>query len=158
MDASVDSDLQPARYDPVVGIRVLADGVLAATSDADGLALLDLPRPPGALAYEHPGWRIVDEKGAIRTRHLDQVILPGCTRGALLAELTAERIAWDETPFTLDDMRKAREAFITSATSFVRPIVSVISCAPTAATPRVATSPSTMTCPTTSSASGSTSR
>ena len=68
---------------------------------------------------------IVDEKGAIRTRHLDQVILPGCTRGALLAELTAERIAWDETPFTLDDMRKAREAFITSATSFVRPITKI---------------------------------
>ncbi|PWS36166.1 D-amino acid aminotransferase [Falsiroseomonas bella] len=68
---------------------------------------------------------IVDEKGAIRTRHLDHVILPGCTRAALMAELKAEGIAWDETPYTLDDLAKAREAFITSATSFVRPITKV---------------------------------
>ena len=68
---------------------------------------------------------IVDEHGAIRTRHLDHVILPGCTRGALLAELKAAGIAYDETPYTLDDLRKAREAFITSATSFVRPITKV---------------------------------
>jgi D-alanine transaminase len=68
---------------------------------------------------------IVDANGAIRTRHLDHVILPGCTRGALMAELTASGIAWDETPFTLNDLRTAREAFITSATSFVRPITKV---------------------------------
>ena len=68
---------------------------------------------------------IVDEHGAIRTRHLDQVILPGCTRAALLAELRQAGLPWDEAPFTLDDMRKAREAFITSATSFVRPITRI---------------------------------
>jgi D-alanine transaminase len=68
---------------------------------------------------------IVDERGAIRTRFQDRVILPGCTRAALMAELKAAGIAWDETPFTLDDMRKAREAFITSATSFVRPITKI---------------------------------
>jgi D-alanine transaminase len=68
---------------------------------------------------------IFDAKGAIRTRHLDHVILPGCTRGALMAELRAAGIAWDETPFTLDDMKQAREAFITSATSFVRPITKI---------------------------------
>jgi D-alanine transaminase len=68
---------------------------------------------------------IVDAKGAIRTRHLDHVILPGCTRAALMAELKADGLAWDETPYTLDDLRSAREAFITSATSFVRPITRV---------------------------------
>jgi D-alanine transaminase len=68
---------------------------------------------------------IVDAQGAIRTRHLDHVILPGCTRGALMAELKASGIAWDETPFTLAELRAAREAFITSATSFVRPITRV---------------------------------
>ncbi|WP_137176829.1 D-amino-acid transaminase [Roseomonas sp. AR75] len=68
---------------------------------------------------------IVDEKGAIRTRHLDHVILPGCTRAALMAELKAAGMEWDETPYTLDDLAKAREAFITSATSFVRPITKV---------------------------------
>jgi D-alanine transaminase len=68
---------------------------------------------------------IVDAKGAIRTRFQDHVILPGCTRLALMAELKAAGIPWDETPFTLDDMRQAREAFITSATSFVRPITKI---------------------------------
>jgi D-alanine transaminase len=68
---------------------------------------------------------IVDAKGAIRTRFQDEVILPGCTRLALMAELKAAGIPWDETPFTLDDMRQAREAFITSATSFVRPITKI---------------------------------
>jgi D-alanine transaminase len=68
---------------------------------------------------------IVDEAGAIRTRHLDQVILPGCTRAALMAELQAEGVAFDEREFSLDEMRRAREAFITSATSFVRPIVKI---------------------------------
>jgi len=68
---------------------------------------------------------IVDEHGAIRTHHLGPVILPGCTRAALLAELTKAGIPYDETPYTLDDLRKAKEAFITSATSFVRPITKV---------------------------------
>jgi D-alanine transaminase len=68
---------------------------------------------------------IVDEHGAIRTRHLDHVILPGCTRAALLAELRQLGLAYDERGFTLEDMRRAREAFITSATSFVKPITKI---------------------------------
>jgi D-alanine transaminase len=68
---------------------------------------------------------IVDAGGAIRTRFQDQVILPGCTRAALMAELRQAGIAWDETPFSVDDVRAAREAFITSATSFVRPITRI---------------------------------
>jgi D-alanine transaminase len=65
---------------------------------------------------------IVDEHGALRTRHLDNVILPGCTRGALMAELRDAGIPYDERGFTLEEARRAREAFITSATSFVKPI------------------------------------
>jgi len=65
---------------------------------------------------------IVDEQGVIRTRHLDAVILPGCTRGALMAELKDAGIAFDERAFSMDELKRAREAFITSATSFVKPI------------------------------------
>ncbi|HZF74743.1 MAG TPA: D-amino-acid transaminase [Acetobacteraceae bacterium] len=68
---------------------------------------------------------IVDENGAIRTRFLDPVILPGCTRAALMAELRTAGIPFDEREFSLDEMRRAREAFITSATSFVRPITRI---------------------------------
>ena len=68
---------------------------------------------------------IVDEHGAIRTRHLDHVVLPGCTRGALVAELDAAGIAFEEREFSLDELRRAREAFLTSATSFVKPITRI---------------------------------
>ncbi|RAI60446.1 D-amino-acid transaminase [Roseicella frigidaeris] len=68
---------------------------------------------------------IVDEAGAIRTRHLDQVILPGCTRAALLDELRQAGIPCEERAFSLDEMRRAREAFLTSATSFVKPITRI---------------------------------
>lgn len=66
---------------------------------------------------------IVDEHGVLRTRHLDHVILPGCTRGALLAELREAGIPYEERAFTVEEARRAREAFITSATSFVKPII-----------------------------------
>ena len=68
---------------------------------------------------------IVDADGAIRTRHLDQAILPGCTRGALMAELAELGVAFEEREFSLDDVKNAREAFITSATSFVKPITKI---------------------------------
>lgn len=68
---------------------------------------------------------IVDAKGVLRTRHLDQVILPGCTRGALIAEMEAAGIPHSLEPFSLAELRDARESFLTSATSFVKPIVRI---------------------------------
>jgi D-alanine transaminase len=68
---------------------------------------------------------IVDEHGTIRVRHLDNAILPGCTRAALIAELEQAGIPFEMRGFSLDEMRRAREAFLTSATSFVKPIVKI---------------------------------
>ncbi|MDB5371656.1 MAG: D-amino acid aminotransferase [Belnapia sp.] len=68
---------------------------------------------------------IVDAAGMVRTRHLDHSILPGCTRGALLAEMRAAGLAFEEREFSLAEARGAREAFLTSATSFVKPIVAL---------------------------------
>ena len=68
---------------------------------------------------------IVDAKGVLRTRHLDQVILPGCTRGALIAEMEAAGIPHSLEPFSLAELRGARESFLTSATSFVKPILRI---------------------------------
>jgi len=68
---------------------------------------------------------VVDENGTIRTRPLSHDILPGCTRGALMAELKQAGIPFEERPFTRDELKRAREAFITSATSFVKPIVKI---------------------------------
>ena len=68
---------------------------------------------------------IVDKDGVLRTRHLDHSILPGCTRAALTALMQESGIAFSETRFSEHDMREAREAFLTSATSFVKPIVRI---------------------------------
>jgi len=68
---------------------------------------------------------IVDEHGALRTRHLDHAILPGCTRAALVALAEEFGIVTDERGFSADEMRRAREAFVTSASSFVKPITAI---------------------------------
>lgn len=68
---------------------------------------------------------IVDEHGTIRVRHLDQAILPGCTRAALIEELRIAGIPIELREFSLEEMGRAREAFLTSATSFVKPIVKI---------------------------------
>jgi D-alanine transaminase len=66
---------------------------------------------------------IVDAQGVLRTRALSERILPGCTRAALIEELAGSFISLEDRPFSLDELRGAREIFLTSATSFVKPIV-----------------------------------
>lgn len=68
---------------------------------------------------------MVDADGALRTRHLDRAILPGCTRGALLALIEEAGLEAEESGFSQDELRAAREVFITSATGFVKPIIAV---------------------------------
>ena len=68
---------------------------------------------------------IVDAEGRLRTRHLDQHILPGCTRDALLAVMQDAGVVFAEQAFSEAELRTAREAFLTSATSFVKPIVAI---------------------------------
>jgi D-alanine transaminase len=68
---------------------------------------------------------IVDASGALRTRHLDHAILPGVTRAALKTLAEERQIRVEERAFTADELASAREAFITSATSFVRPLTMI---------------------------------
>ncbi len=67
-------------------------------------------------------WAITQD-GVLRTRALDQHILPGCTRAALIEELHARSISFVESPIPLSTLFVAREIFLTSATSFVKPII-----------------------------------
>lgn len=68
---------------------------------------------------------IVDAKGRLRTRDLGSNILPGCTRRVLVDLMRENGIDFAEEPFTEAELREAKEAFITSATSFVKPILAV---------------------------------
>jgi D-alanine transaminase len=68
---------------------------------------------------------VVGAAGDLKLRRLDEHILPGCTRAALLEMLEQEGMGVDETPCSLDELRAAREIFLTSATSFVKPILAL---------------------------------
>lgn len=68
---------------------------------------------------------IVDEEGRLVTRPLGADILPGVTRHVLAGLARADGIEMIERPFTLEEAKAAREAFITSTTSFVLPVVQI---------------------------------
>jgi D-alanine transaminase len=68
---------------------------------------------------------IVDAGGAVITRQLGSAILPGVTRATLRDVLEGEGMKLIERPFRLDEAFAAREAFITSATQTVMPVVRI---------------------------------
>ena len=68
---------------------------------------------------------IVDAGGAVITRQLGSAILPGVTRATLRDVLAGEGMTLIERPFRLDEAYAAREAFITSATQTVMPVVRI---------------------------------
>jgi D-alanine transaminase len=68
---------------------------------------------------------IVTRDGRLRTRHLDEAILAGITRDVLLGAAAAEGVVIEEKPFTPAEALAAAEAFITSTTSFVMPVVRI---------------------------------
>ena len=61
----------------------------------------------------------------IITRHLSNDILHGITRGSLLRFAHERQMKIEERPFTLDEALAADEAFITSASTYVMPVVSI---------------------------------
>lgn len=68
---------------------------------------------------------IVDDAGVIRTRALSELILPGVTRLSLLPVIEALGVKFEERPFDLAEVYRAREAFSTSAVALVMPVVQV---------------------------------
>lgn len=68
---------------------------------------------------------IITKDRTIVTRPLSQDILPGVTRRAVLALSAESGLALDERRFSLDEAFAAAEAFFTSASSFVMPVISI---------------------------------
>jgi len=66
---------------------------------------------------------IVNSRGVLVTRPLSNAILPGITRSTLIRLAAEQNLPVEERLFTLEEMLEAREAFLTSASSFVMPIV-----------------------------------
>jgi len=68
---------------------------------------------------------IVDQDGRLRTRDTQANILRGVTREAILKLVQVEGIELDERPFSVEEAKQAREVFVTAASSFVMPLVSL---------------------------------
>jgi D-alanine transaminase len=66
---------------------------------------------------------IVTGAGKVVTRPADYGILRGITRGVLLEVIKAEGLELEERPFTVEEASGAREAFLTSASQIVMPVV-----------------------------------
>ncbi len=68
---------------------------------------------------------IVNDDGVIVTRNLSHRILSGITRKAVLKCAADLNMKVEERPFSVDEAKQAAEAFCTSATTFVLPIVEI---------------------------------
>jgi D-alanine transaminase len=68
---------------------------------------------------------IVTTEGRIVTRPLSHAILPGITRLAVMQLAQENGLALEERPFTVEEALAASEAFLTSASSFVMPVVAI---------------------------------
>ena len=68
---------------------------------------------------------IITKDGVLVTRPAEFGILRGITRTTLMDVLEAYQMRFEERPFTIEEAQNAAEAFITSATSLVLPVVKV---------------------------------
>lgn len=68
---------------------------------------------------------IVSKDGRLVTRPIGHDILRGITRTVLLDVIAAQGLQLDERPFTVEEAYSAREAFVTSATQTVMPVVRI---------------------------------
>jgi D-alanine transaminase len=68
---------------------------------------------------------ILTQDDVIVTRNNSNAILPGCTRKAVVALAEERQLKVEERPFSVAEALAAKEAFITSASSFVQPVVTI---------------------------------
>lgn len=68
---------------------------------------------------------IVTSNDTIVTRDLSTSILHGITRAAVLRLAKEASLTIDERPFSIEEAQQATEAFVTSATTFVCPVVEI---------------------------------
>jgi D-alanine transaminase len=68
---------------------------------------------------------ILTRDDVLVTRQNSSAILPGCTRKAVVALAEERQLRVEERPFTVEEALVAKEAFITSASSFVQAVVTI---------------------------------
>ncbi|MDP9835900.1 D-alanine transaminase [Neorhizobium huautlense] len=70
-------------------------------------------------------FHIITRAGVLVTRHLSNALLHGITRGSVLGLAGKADLQFEERAFSVEEALDAAEAFVTSATNFVMPVVSI---------------------------------
>ncbi|MDH4554124.1 D-amino-acid transaminase [Pseudomonas sp. BN417] len=68
---------------------------------------------------------ILTAPGSIVTRELSQALLPGITRSSMLTVIQECGYRIEERAFSLEEAKQAVEAFVTSSTTLVYPVISI---------------------------------
>src|SRR5207248_1764518 len=68
---------------------------------------------------------ILTQDDVLVTRQNGSEILPGCTRKAVVALAEERQLRVEERAFSVEEALAAKEAFITSATLYVQPVISI---------------------------------
>lgn len=68
---------------------------------------------------------IVSRDGKLITRPLGSDILPGITRSVVIDVIKTQGLTFEERAFSVEEAYAAREAFVTSASQIVLPVVSI---------------------------------
>ncbi len=126
------------------GVRVITlDDLRWRRPDIKSISLLPnvLAKQQAFEAGAYEAW-LVDERGMVTegtasnawivtgadelvTRAADRLILSGITRAAVLRIARRHRLRLVERPFTVEEAKAATEAFLTSTTSWVKPVVEI---------------------------------
>lgn len=68
---------------------------------------------------------IISEDGVLVSHQLDRSILPGVTRIEMLAQASSMELTVEERAFSIDEAKNAVEAFVTSSTLLIMPVVEI---------------------------------
>ena len=68
---------------------------------------------------------IITKDNVLVTRNLSNDILAGVTRRSILKYAKEAQIKVEERPFTIEEAKNASEAFVSSATTFIGPVVEI---------------------------------
>lgn len=131
-----------ARAEAGIAVRTMPD-IRWKRCDIKSVSLLPnvLAKQAAREAGAHEAW-FVDDGGIVTegastnawivaagnrlvTRHLDHAVLPGITRQAIIGVAAEKGLELEQRGFTVAEAKAAREAFVTSATTFVTPVVSI---------------------------------
>ncbi len=68
---------------------------------------------------------IITKDNVLVTRNLSNDILAGVTRRSILKYAKEAKVKIEERPFTIEEAKNASEAFVSSATTFIGPVVEI---------------------------------